>query len=892
MLTDLAYRLRALVFRTSVERELDEELRAHLDALERKHIAAGLAPAEAARRARIEFGGLEQVAEACRDSRGVSLVETLWADLRYAGRLLRKDFGFNAIAILTLALGIGASTTVFSVVHRVLIERLPYPEAERIVLPSRLPPPGVQLGFDDLPWGRYEFNTFAAETQTFESLGAFIGDGFNLAGMGEPVRLEGVRASAGFFPTLGVAPALGRVFTAREDVPGRDLEVVLGHRVWQQRFGADPAIVGRTINLNGQLYTVIGVMPPGFAFPKSTELPGSVTLPRTPELWVPMAFPAGPARRGEPAEYGVVGRLKRGVTIDRAQAELNLFTRQMEQQFPGGKNWFNMRAKPIQRQIVGDTRRPLLLLLGAVGVVLLIGCANVANLLLARSLAREKELTLRAALGAARGRLIRQLITESVLLSAIGAAVGVVIAWGGVRAVRTFGPLNVPRLGEIAIDIRMVAFALGLALVTGVVFGLVPALGVVRGMSHTPKEASGRVKGGSRDSRLRHAILSAEVALALVLVIASSLLVQTFVRLMRVDGGFRAERVLTFELTLPASRYSGLDRIVPLYTAVLERMRAVPGVESVGIGETIPMGGTGESTGLRIPNRPAAPANERPFANYTVVSPGYFRSVGTPLLQGRDFLPTDVADAPLVAIVNRAMAEKYWPGEDAIGKAVGVPIAPTDMTIVGIVADVKHVSLREKPEPEVYVPYTQKPWPSLSTMHVAARGEGSPAALLSGLRAAVHAVDPDLPLAKIATLSEVVDESVAQPRFSMLLLGAFAALALVLACVGMYGAVSYTVVQRTPELGVRLALGADRRHIFAVVVGEGFRVALAGIAAGLVVAWGAMRLVASFLYGVEATDVATFAAMSAVLLAVAMLASYLPARRAARIDPLIAIRTE
>ena len=867
-------------------------MRAHLEALEHKYREAGATPEAAARRARIDFGGLEQVAEACRDSRGVSLVESLWTDLRYAVRLLRRDLGFNAIAILTLALGIGASTTVFSVVHRILLAGLPYPEADRIVLPWRLAPPGIQLGFDDLPWNRHGFTTFAAQTQTFEAVGAFIGDGFNLSGVGEPVRLEGVRASSGFFPALGVTPALGRVFTAEEDVHGRDLEVVLSHGVWQHRFGGDRAIVGRSINLNGQLYTVVGVMPPEFAFPRSAELSGGVTLPHEPQLWVPLGLPQGPPRRGEPSEYGVVGRIKRGVTAERAQAELDLFTRQMEQQFPAGKGWFNTRLKPIERQIVGDTRRPLLLLLGAVGVVLLIGCANVANLLLARSLARERELAVRSALGAAKGRLVRQLITESVLLATFGAAAGVVVAWVGVWSVRAFGPANVPRLREVSIDISMIGFAFGLAIVTGVLFGLVPALGVVRGVGVSSKENGSRVKGTSRETRLRQVLLAGEVALALVLVIASGLLVRTFIQLTRVDGGFRAERVLTFELTLPASRYAGLDRIVPLYTAALERMREVPGVVAAAIGETIPMGGMGESTGLRIPNRPASAANEQPYANYTVVSPGYFRAVGTPLLRGRDFLPTDVADAPLVAIVSRTMANKFWPGEDAIGKAVGVPIVPTDMTVVGIVADVKHVSLRETPEPEIYVPYTQKPWPSLSTMRVAVRGEGSPAALLSGVRAAVHAVDPDLPLANVATLSQVVDESVAQPRFSMLLLGSFAALALVLACVGMYGAVSYTVVQRTPELGVRLALGAQRRHIFGVVVGEGLRVALAGVAAGLAAAYGAMRLLASFLFGVAATDTATFAAMSAVLLAVAALACYVPARRAARIDPLTAIRAE
>jgi predicted permease len=890
MWSDVWFRARALFRRSAVDAERDEELRQHLEAQTRKHVRAGLTPADAARRARLEFGGFDQIQEACHDARGVRVVETLVTDARYGLRSLWKDRAFTAIAVLTLALGIGASATVFGVVNAVLIKPLPYPDAERVVFPWRIPPPNVNVGFAEIPWGRSDFHAFEQSTRTFAHLGAFVSDAFNLTGHGEPARLDGTRVSSGFFPALGVAAHLGRSFSPEEDRPGHEHEVMLGDRVWRDQFAADPTIVGRAVNLNGASYTVVGVMPPGFAFPRAAGLPGSFTFPEETQLWVPLALPPGPALRGEPSELAVVGRLAAGVPPERAQAELDVFAREMERQYPRAKGWFNSRLTPIGRQLAGDTRRPLLLLLAAVGVVLLIAFANVANLLLTRSIARTQELSLRAALGAGRSRLAAQLVTEGLLLAAAAGAAGTAIAAAGLTLVKTFGPSNVPRLGEAHLDATVLAFAAVLSVLTGAGVGLVPALtasgaNVVSGL----KEGGARAIGSAGGSRLRRAFLVSEMALALVLVIASGLLVRTFAHLTRVDGGFNPERVLTFELTLPSSKYPA-ERLVGFYGEALRRLQALPGVQSAGIGETVPMGGAGESTGVRIAGRATAAGEPPPFANYTFASLGYRRAVGTPLLRGRDFLETDTATSPPVAIVNAAMAKKYWPGQDPVGQQVGLPIKSFNMTIVGVVANVKHQSLREVPGPEMYVPYTQDPWPSMLTMHVAVRTKGEPAAMTAAVRAAVRSIDPDLPIARVATLVSIVDDAMAQPRFSMLLVGGFGALALLLACVGLYGAISYSVTSRTPELGIRLALGAKPRTVLAMVLAEGARAAAAGMAIGLVVAIVVLRAMTRFLYGIEATDPLTFAFVSVALMGAALLACYVPARRATRVDPLLALR--
>ena len=876
------------------DRELTEEFESHLELHIEDNLRDGMSPVEARRQAVLKFGGMEAAKASCRDRRGLPFLETLTQDIRFALRILRKNPGFVAIAVLTLALGIGASTAVFSLVNAVLLKPLPYPNSGQIVFPWRQAPPGLNLGYNDLPWGRIEFLFLSRESQTFQALGAFKSDSFNLTGSGDPARLDGLRASAGFFPALGVSPLLGRTFTADEDQPGHEHSVVLGYQLWRDRFGGDPAILGRSLELNGDAYTVLGVMPAGFVFPRAQEMPGSFTFAREVQLWIPLALSRGALIPAEPSELAVVGRLKAGIAVAQGQAEMDVLGQRLQAQFPQAKGWFTSRVTPMARQLAGETRRPLLLILGAVGIVLLIACSNVASLLLTRSLGRKREFTLRAALGADKRRLIRQLLTESLLLASFGGLLGTLLTAAAIHFMKILGPASIPRLGETTLDFRVLGFALGVSLFSGVCFGLAPAIaGTRENLIESLKEGGPRSGESQATTKLRNALLVSEVALAFVLVIAAGLLAQTFFHLLSVDPGFHPAHVLTFELSLPASKYTNQDQIVGLYQSALQKLRALPGVESAGITETVPMGGATESTALRIPAHPAADPNDRPYSNYTMASPGYFVAVGTPLLRGRDFLESDTADSMPVTIINSAMAKKYWPGEDPIGKQVGplsrlYPVA----TVIGIVADTKRLSLREEPPPEMYVPYTQKVWPSLLTMDVVLRTKVDPVSAAAAARETIHSVDPDLPLANIATLETLVDGSMTQQRFAMFVLGAFGALALLLASIGMYGVISYSTMQRTQEIGIRMALGAQRRSVVAMVLGHGGRLASLGIAIGLIAALAMGHTMASFLYGVRPTDPLTLAAVSLLLLTVALVACYVPARRAMRTDPVIALRYE
>jgi predicted permease len=888
MLQDLRFRLRALFQKKAMDLELNEELRFHFENEVEKYKRAGMSEDAARRRARLFFGGQEQIREDCQDARGVSFLETTIQDVRYSLRAMRKNPGFFSIAALTLALGIGASTAVFSLVNTILLKPLPYPNANRVVMLWR---EGPLAGIGDMPWAPGEYSILARAATAFQNLGAFKKDSFNLTGLSNPELLEGVRASAGFFPALGVSPSLGRTFTAEEDQPGHDHVTVLSNRVWRSRFGGDAGIVGKTVDLNGYPYTVIGVMPASFTFPNQDGIPPLLDLPKETQLWVPLALPASPTGANE---LGVIGQLKLNGTPGMVVQDMQVVEKSLEEQIPQEKGW-SSRVVLLTQQTVTDARRPLLLLLGAVSVVLLISCANVAGLTLNRSLGRRRELTLRGALGAGRSRLVRQLMTESLLLALVGGIMGIIFGEVSLYLVKHFGPDSIPHLHETGLDLRLIGFALGITLMTGLLFGLAPAVGATRmNMVEALKEGGQRSGGSMTAPRIRNALLIAQVAMALVLVIAAGLLVRTFYSMLRSDAGFDAARVVTFEVPLPTPKYADTGRMAQLYQQVLLRLQSVPGVQSAGLASVVPMGGAPDGTVIRMPEHPARNRSEQPYANYSFASPGYFSTIGTPLLRGRDFSDADTLSSVPVTIISSSMAKEYFHGEDPIGKQVGVGSTKIPVRrIIGVVANIKHASLREEPEAEMFVPYTQneiRTWPSMQTMQFAVRTRTDQTAITESVRQAVHAVDPDLPVAKFTTLATLVDRSMTADRFSMLLVCSFGLLALILASIGMYGVISYSVMQRTPEIGVRMALGAQRTQIFVMILRQASRLAVAGIAIGLIAALGATHLMARFLYGVRPADPITFTAVSLLLASVAFLACYVPARRAMKVDPMIALR--
>ena len=894
MLNDLRFRFRALFRHKAMEAELVQELRLHFEREVEKRKNAGMTQAEATRQARLSFGGQEQIKEDCREARGTSLLETSLQDIRFALRAYHKSPGFFLVAAITLALGIGASTAVFSLVNAILLKSLPYPNASRVVIAWRQGPIGTIFGTASFPWSQAEVSLLMQTQQAFRQLGAFKKDEFNLTGTASPELIEGVRASQGFFPVMGVSPVLGRTFTGEEDHPGHELEVVLSYALWRASFGADNGIVGRVIHLNGFPYTVIGVMPAGFSFPTPEGLPPDIDVPKRTQLWVPLALPAAPPQG--PSDLEVVGELKPEISLAQAEQALNAFDRRWVEKRPTAKGWFST-VVPLEQQTVTNTRRPLLLLLDAVCVVLLIACSNVAGLMLNRSQGRRKEFTLRAALGAQRSRLVRQLMTESLLLAFMGGILGVVFGEASLSLVKLFSPASIPQLQQAGLDLRVLVFAFGITLIAGILFGLAPAFGATRtNLVEALKESGQRSGGNVSAPRIRNALLITQVALALVLVISAGLLVRTFYQMLRSNSGFDATHVVTFTLPLPSSKYSDAEHMAQAYQQVLRRLQSISGVQTLGFASIVAMGGPTDNTVIRIPEHITPPGVEAPNANYLFDSPGYFAAIGAHLQGGRDIADGDTNTNLPVTIINETMAKKYWPGENPIGKQVGVGSTTYPLrTIIGIVADIKQVSLRDVPGPTMYVPYTQseiKGWPNMQSMQFALRTQADPASIAGNVRNAVHEVDPDLPIAGFVTLTTLVDTSMSADRLSMLLLAAFGILALLLAAIGMYGVISYAVLLRTPEIGIRIALGAQRGRIFVMVLTHGGRLVSIGIVIGLVAAFGVTRFMTSFLYEVRPTDPMTFTAVSLLLMAVALLACYMPARKAMKVDPMIALRYE
>ncbi|MGA8669833.1 MAG: ABC transporter permease [Terracidiphilus sp.] len=885
MLDDLRYRMRALFRHKAVETELDEELRFHFDRQVEKYMRSGMTEEEAKRLARLAFGGHEQVKEDCRDARGTAFVELTLQDIKYAFRQLWANPTFSLVMILTLGLSIGANSAIFSVIDGVLLKRLPYRQADRLVrifLSSR--------EYPKFPLNPFDFLDFRARNHSFESIAAFTRGDVQVSGDGEPVRLNGFGITSGYFRVLGLQPELGREFDFQAEIPGNGLQVILSDRVWRTRFGADPHIIGRKITMNMQPFTVIGVMPRG------TEHPGNeyhaVAYGESVDVWWPFSFAGNSNQRGSHFIEGIA-RLKNGVSEQSARAEMNAIMAQLAREHPNNDSGWTVLVVPLFTELVGGRRQLLLVLLGSVGIVLLIACANAANLLMARASARQREIAVRLAMGAPRARVVRQLLTESLLISFTGGAFGLALAFGGVRTLVSLLPADFPRAHDIHVSGPVLAFTFLVSLITGILFGLAPALQASR---TDPKEGLQKVgrasTGGRQQGRLRNALVITEVGLASVLLIGAGLMLRTFLNLIHLDPGFREDHVLTASLSLPHEQYKTGEQTAKFYDQLALSLNALPGVESAGAGSDLPWTGYDENAGgFQIEGKKQP--NEEYHARYHMATPGYFSAMGIPLLGGRLFTEADKKDAPWVLLINHAMAERYWPHEDVIGKRISFEDAPKKdsdwMTVVGVVGDVKDQPNSAGAEPAFWWSEFQASEPDMS---IALRTRSNPTQVADALRDAVHRLDPALAVADVKLMDSVVDTSVSTPRFTFVLVGLFAALAILLAAIGAYGVIAYTVSQRTREFGLRVALGAQRTDLLRMVLAQSAKLAVSGTILGVLLALSLGRVVQNLIYGVSPADPFILSTVVLLVLTVAMIASYVPARRAARSDPMVSLRAE
>jgi putative ABC transport system permease protein len=806
-------------------------------------------------------------------------MHNFWQDIRYALRMLRKTPGFTAVAVITLALGIGANAVIFSVVNAVMLRPLPVAQPDRLIMVFHSYP---KINLPTASVMPYTFGYYKEHLQSFSSLAAvtMARGPQNLTVAGEPQRVNTVLVSADFFPTLGVAPKLGRTFLADEDAPGKGRKVVLSYGLWRQQFGNDPQIVGKTLALDGVNYVIIGVMPEGFQMPSGAG------------LWIPLAF--SPEEAKSTVEYlNVVARLKPGVAAQQAQAELDQTSAQLLRQFPDlAPTGFHVIALPLAEVMQGNLRPALLVLLAAVGCVLLIACANVANLLLSRASVRQKEIAIRVTLGATRARLIRQLLTESTLLSLCGGAMGVLLAYNGTAALLSLAPIEIPGFVHIDVDSHVLFFTFGLALLTGLIFGLIPALHVSQGAFAETLKAGGRTSAVQAREKVRNSLVIVEVGLALVLLVCAGLLVRTFVRVRQTDPGFAPDKTVTAWVALRAQNYGKAPQVIAFYQQLLERVSALPQVRQAAVGTTLPLLSDWTQT-FQIQGQDRKP---EPHAFFAAVSAGYFNVLGIPLLRGRTFEETDNATAVRVAIVDDRAARAYWPGEDPVGKMINIDDViregrkPVWREVVGVVGSVKHVSaLADETKGQVYLSYMQNP---MRAMSIVVRAQGKASALGPALRHEVAQIDSSQAVYDILTMDQYLNRFVAAPRFNMVLLGLFAGLALLLSAVGIYGVISYWVSQRTQELGIRMALGAARVDVLRLVLGQTLRLVTAGLIAGVAASLLATRALSRLLFHIGNYDPLTFVAIALLLSLVALFAGYLPARRATKVDPMVALRYE
>ena len=808
-------------------------------------------------------------------------MDQLLTDIRYGFRSLLKRPAFTVIALLTLALGIGVNSAIFSAVDSLLLRPLPLKDPKRLVsVWEQTLRDGIQQN-EAAPANFFDLQT---QNQVFEQIGAYGPNDVNLTGDGEPERLDGQVVTANVFSILGVAPAVGRTFAPEEDQPGQEHVVVLSDALWQRRFNCDPSIINRAVTLNGESFVVIGVMPRGFFFPA-----------REIELWTPWAMePDQKSGRGD-HYLRLVARLKQGTTLEHANADITSIAQRLSAEYPRTNEGLGFIAHSLHQDYVGNLRLPILILFAAVALVLLIACANVANLLLAQATTRRKEIAIRIALGARRWTIMRQLLIESLLLAAGGGLLGTLGAVWGVEALAKFLPESLSKLQGVSIDARVFLFTLGVSVLTAVVFGGVPALLASRtSPGETLSDVARDTAGGTSGRNVRRVLVVSEVALAVVLLVSAGLLIRSFQLLRRVETGFTTENALTMRMVLPFPKYAKQETRRAFYDGVLQKIEALPGVESAGMITFLPLSFNGMNFNFSIEGQPQPSDMKLPFALWRVVSPDYFRAMGIPLLRGRFFDTRDSADAQPAVLVNRRLAEQYWPGQDAIGKRLKVGALDSSnawLTVVGVVGDVRQTGLTEQ-KLEFYVPYAQERRSFMAPRDLIVRTKSDPAVIAAGVRQAVWSVDKDQPVSNVRTLDQVFAAAISQERFQALMLGLFATLALVLACIGLYGVISYAVVQRTHEIGVRMALGAKPVDVLRLVIRQGMTLTLAGLVVGIVAGTFVTRILTDMLFGVAPRDPLTFAGVPVLLLLVAFLACYIPARRATRIDPLAALRSE
>jgi predicted permease len=876
-------KLSLLFGRRRFHEALDEEMAFHRAQAERDFVAEGMMPEEARYAAMRQFGNGTRIKERSHAVIGFR-AETVAQDVRYAIRQLWASPGFTIVILLTLALSIGANSAIFSVINGVLLKRLPYEQPERLVrifLSSS--------SYPKFPLNPFDFRDYRARSQSFESMAAFTRGDVQLSGSGEPVRVNGFGITAGYFHVLGLRPELGREFDQAAEIPGNGLQVILSNRLWRTRFGADPNVIGRKITINMQPFTVVGVMPAGTVHPGNEY--HSITYGEDVDAWWPFSFAGNPNQRGSHYLEGIA-RLKSNVGVQQARTEMNAIMAQLGREHPGDGGW-KVLVIPLYSEVVGASRQMLLVLLGAVVIVLLIACANAANLLLARASSRQREIAVRLAMGAPRMRIMRQMMTESLLISFLGGSLGLALAFSGVKVLVALLPADFPRAQDIHVSAPVLAFTILVTAATGILFGLAPAFQATRADPREGLQKGGRTTVGSgRQSRLRDALVVAEVSLACVLLIGAGLMLRSLLNQLHLDPGFQQEHVLTASISLPHVNYGKNEQVARFYDQLVTNLNRLPGVESAGAGSDLPWTGYDENSGFTIEGK-KPPAGEEFHGRYHMATPGYFSALGIPLVAGRFFTEADTKDTQQVVVINHAMANKYWPHENVIGKRMSFADEPKEkdwLTIVGVVGDVKDQPNSPAAQPAFWWPELQSGW--TSDMSVVVRARGTPSLLADALRNEVHRIDRALAVADVKLMDSIVDSSVSTPRFAFALVGLFAGLAIVLAGIGTYGVISYSVSQRTPELGIRMALGAARSNVMTLILSHAARLAGLGTALGVVAAFGLSRLLKSLIFDVSPADPATFASVAGIVIVVALVAGYFPALRATATDPMNALRAD